>query len=128
MQASKQYSPNTPSTTIKTCTGCKFYKPILTKRSGLCTLCGDIDLITGTKQPMLALHARQGPCGEEARFYVPGSNEPPAFFYHKDLEEMSECVSNGLYGLSHVLGPIAAGMLFVVLFYAAFVPLDTIDK
>ena len=71
------YSPNRPVTTIKLCSQCKFYKPILFKNTGLCTICGDIDVITGKKESMDVGEAREHLCGEDANYFIPGPHEFP---------------------------------------------------
>lgn len=123
MNPLKQYSPQAPASTARLCTGCKFYKPVATRASGTCTLCGDIDLVTGSKQPMLASMARTlGPCGEEGRFFVPGAAEPPALFY---LPELKEALGSLCYPIQLLFGPVTFGVLFTVLLYALFVPLES---
>lgn len=80
------FSPQRPVTTVKLCSQCKFYKPVLGRDVGFCTLCGEIDLITGKKEMMQADIARSQLCGEdEGNFFMPGPNEPPALFYFKEF-------------------------------------------
>lgn len=123
MNPLKQYSPQAPASTARLCSGCKFYRQVFTRTSGTCTLCGDIDLVTGSKQPMPASLARTfGPCGEEGRFYVRGASEPPALFYIPDLKE---ALASAAYPVKAVFGPVATGFLFMALLYTLSVHIES---
>lgn len=71
------YSPSKPAYKIPLCKNCVNYKPILFHNRGLCTLGGDIDVVTGKRIVMSADKARQSFCGEEAKYHVFGPSQIP---------------------------------------------------
>jgi hypothetical protein len=95
MYASKiTFSPQRPASTLRLCTECKFYRPILFKQTGLCTICGDINLVNGKRELMLAEDARFSLCGEEGDFYIPSSSKQfPIILYEKDFQNMLDTLS-----------------------------------
>lgn len=120
MQAPKAtFSPQRPASTIKLCADCKFYKPVITRQSGLCTLCGDIDVVTGKKEFMLATRARTAPlCGEVGKFYVAGPPQPATFLCKQDIDEIVAISSIVVATLVYMV------MIGIVLFAFASCRLD----
>lgn len=105
MQAPRAtFSPQRPSSTLRLCADCKFYKPVITRQSGLCTLCGDIDLVTGIKTPMLASEARKPHlCAEEGNYYVAGPHQPPVLLCEQDIKSVLSIVAPILVSLVSVV-------------------------
>lgn len=106
MQAPRPtYSPQRPVSTLRLCADCKFYRPVLTRRSGLCTLCGDIDIVSGKKTPMLASEARRPHlCAEDGNYYVAGPHQRPVLSCSQDIRN---AVS--------VLAPVLVTLVSIVL-------------
>lgn len=86
------FSPQKPVSTIRLCKDCTFYRPVLLKQTGVCTICGDINIINGRRDLMLADDARRDLCGEEGNFFIPGNSAPiPLLLYEKDIDFIKVC-------------------------------------
>lgn len=72
------FHPAKPAKTVKLCKECVHYKPVLFHTSkGRCTLCGEIDVVTGEIENMRADRARLKECGEDAKFFKAGPMQYP---------------------------------------------------
>jgi len=89
------YSPNKPLGSIKLCSDCKFYKPVLFRKLGTCELCGEVDMTNGEKKDLLATNARLMICGEEAKFFINNKNnyKIPHILLQSDIETIQYVLS-----------------------------------
>ena len=99
------YSPSKPLETIKLCTHCKYYKPVLFRKIGTCEMCGEIDISNGSIKDILAEKARINICGEEGKYYEKKSNEfkVPHFVLQSDVDTIMYVVTPFFLAFSIVL-------------------------
>jgi hypothetical protein len=79
------YSPSKPAYKVPLCKNCVNYKPILFQNRGICTLGGDIDVVTGKRNVISADKARLSFCGEEAKYHASGPNQVPMIVCDIDM-------------------------------------------
>jgi hypothetical protein len=112
---STSFSPKKPSSSLKLCTNCKFYKPLLFQNRGTCILTGKVDLVSGQKTYKMADMSRLTDCGEEAQYYIEGPHQFPHIFHDE----------------SHAIVQVVQTLTFFIIFLyigAFFLALSTLKK
>ena len=104
------YSPSKPLDTIKLCTNCKYYKPVLFRKIGTCEMCGEIDISNGNIREILAEKARINICGEEGKYYEKKNNEfvIPHLVLQSDVDTVMYVVTPILWAFIIVISLTAA--------------------
>jgi hypothetical protein len=102
-------SPATGSSTaVKLCKDCTHYRPVLLRKHGSCTVCGDVDLVTGRIADSPAAPARVGGrCGPDGLLFQAGPAHTPSLLSVEDVACVREACTLAAIAMASTMAMVA---------------------